>query len=247
VKTDNAVFIPNIVDVVTAETGKFFSEKSLNGIDDFSDIKVDYFGGKQSGLEAALFSACAFRSAAADKQSDAAVAKRADAAAEYLSTQPHLAACGRVKSENGYINIYFSDEYLHKGIEYYAKQFDILFEKDVFVKYCYDRQTAADGLRRYCINRIISVCEMFGGKYGKIGTPSVDFTSKLQRNLAEHCVFALGSESVSGQCAKRLSEFAAHLFYEADSCIKNASMIYLNLYKTCAYTLHRLFIEEGIH
>ncbi|MBQ8165056.1 MAG: hypothetical protein IJZ94_04495 [Clostridia bacterium] len=235
-KTDNTSFVPYIADKITAETEKFFSGKFLN------DIVTDYSGGKQSGRKAALFSASAFRGAAV-----AAPSELAAAAAGYLNTQPKLTAAGRFKAENGYINFYFRDEFIHAAIEYYSEQFDILYENGVFAKYLYGNESPVCGMRRYCINRIVSVCEMFAAERVFGINPSDNFTSDIQKELAEHCIFSAGSEAVSDTKAKRYSEFAAKLFYEADSCIKNASMIYLKLYKTCAYVLHTLLTEEGSH
>lgn len=237
-KTEQTSLVLYIVDRIKAESANFFSE---NFADDL-DCDIDFLGGKQSGRRSALFSACAFRGAAV-----AAPSELACAATEYLNMQPHIAACGRAQAENGYINFYFSDEFINKTLEYYSEQFDILYENGVFAKYLYGAEISANGIRRYCVNRIISVCEMFSAKNGDTIKPSETFASDIQRDIAEHCIFSLGSATISSAKAKRYSEFAAELFYEADSCIKNASMIYLKLYKTCAYTLHVLFTEEGIN
>jgi len=246
VKTDGAVLELFAVDVITDETKKFFCD---NFTDNLNDNDFNFLGGKQSGLAVSLFSACAFRSAATDKtvsecDKTVAAAKRADAAAEYLNKQPHCAAFGCAEAQNGYINFKFGEEYLKAVLKYYANEFDKLYKSGELNEYLYGRETKASGIKRYCLNRIMSVCDMFARPNDDRLKPVDGFFGEFQMNLAEHCVFSLGRCNITKNDAEKNSEVIAVLFYEADSCIKNASMIYLDLYKACAYALHVLIVKE---
>ena len=245
-KTDGALIELFSVDVITAETKSFFRD---NFTIDLNDIDFNFIGGKQSGLTASLFSACAFRCAAADSavaESDktAAAQKLAAAAADYLNMQPQCAAFGRATAQTGYINFKFGEEYLKAVLKHYAKEFDSLYKIGEFEQYFYGNETKASGMRRYCINRIISVCDMFEKQNSCSLEPTDRFCGELQMNLAEQCVFSLGQREMTKNDAGKNSEIVASIFYEADSCIKNASMIYLELYKACAYVLHVLIMKE---
>ena len=245
-KTDGAVPELFAVDVIIAETKKFFRD---NFSDNLTDNDFNFLGGKQSGLAASLFSACAFRSVAADDaiaecDKTAAAAKRAAAAADYLNMQPQCAAFGRATAQNGYINFKFGGDYLKAVLKYYANEFDTLYKNGEFDEYFYGNKTNARGMKRYCINRIMSVYDMFERQDADKLKSADGFSGELQVKLAEQCVFSLGRRKITKSDAGKNSEVITALFYEADSCIKNASMIYLDLYKACAYVLHVLTMKE---
>lgn len=235
-KTDGAFELFS-VDFISDETKRFFCEKSK--ISDMENVDVEYLGGKQSGIEASLFSASAFKYAASYAPEDLA-----RDTALYLNQNPFVAMMGESKDKNGYINFYYSKSYMKSVIAYYAEKFDELVQSGESDKYLYGRESGVYGLRRYCISRILSVCSVFSEERNMAIAPAECFTDDTQVELAEQCVYSLGKQNISVNDARRNSEFIAKLFYTADSCIKNATMIYLDLYKACAYTLHALIMKE---
>lgn len=235
-KTDGAFELFS-VDFISDETKRFFYEKSK--ISDMENVDVEYLGGKLSGIEASLFSASAFKYVAGYSPADLA-----RDTALYLNQNPFVAIMGEAKDKNGYINFYYSKSYMKSVIAYYAEKFDELVQAGESDMYLYGKKSDIHGLRRYCISRILSVCSVFSEERNIDIAPAECFTDDTQVELAEQCVYSLGMQNISVNDARRRSDFIAKLFYAADSCIKNASMIYLDLYKACAYILHALIMKE---
>ncbi|MBQ8828319.1 MAG: hypothetical protein IJZ90_04195 [Clostridia bacterium] len=233
--------------------------------------------GHLNGISCDLFSAEAFKCAGVFASCTAEnISKELNK--ELIRACCDEAVAGEFYAKSGYINLNFGNEYITRKINILAEKFDILYGKGKFDKFLYGKSSAPGdssalsvwGLHRYCVNRIISVCDIFEtdllhGNAGKekdsrkrMGDSANFCDNKKLRDIAVLCIYLYFLSgncdcdmpvdeffckyiAADGYCLKKAADSAAELFCGADGCVCDLSMIYLNIYKSLGFVLYNIY------